>query len=83
MTWHINKSLSGSEVVLLDEKSLPVAKFSFGGWTLSRAGKIEFMGDRKINQEMMDELLVTGAAVMQAMVNQAAAGAAGAGGGGA
>ncbi|KAK5171911.1 uncharacterized protein LTR77_003548 [Saxophila tyrrhenica] len=76
MTWSKANPWTSSSITLLDEAQLPVAKFSPGGAvTLKQPSKIEFMGERSISQEMLDELVVTGVALMRDLINQTQASA--------
>lgn len=82
MAWHHENPWTSTSIVLLDQSQLPVAKFSLARFSVKEAGKIELMGDRSLTQEMLDELVITGVAVVQYTQNQYTAALAGASGGG-
>lgn len=83
MAWHHENPWTSNSLILLAQGQLPVAKFSLARISVTEAGKIEFMGDRSLNQEMLDEVVITGVAVVQYTQNQYTAAVASASGGGA
>ena len=68
--------------VLLNESQLPIAKFSPGWFTKKHPATIELM-DGNMSQEQLDEVVLTGLAVMQDTVYYTSVNASGAAGSGA
>ena len=64
MTWKQTAMWKKLEFVLLDEKMAPVAKFSPNCWSFKKAGTMELV-DGAMEKELMDEVLITGLAVLQ------------------
>jgi hypothetical protein len=64
MNWHRSTMWTLVPLVLTNEQQLPVAKWTPGGLSLKKAGKIELM-DANIPPWALEEVLITGLAVMQ------------------
>ena len=79
LTWQPRRKLDPLDMVLLDDKAMPIAKFSPTYWAKKKTGKIEFLGNHANDQSVMDEIVVTALAIMQfrhIQMRGAAAGAA-------
>ena len=63
LTWQRQTMWVVLDHLLLDENNLPVAKFS-PTCSMKKAGRIELM-DGGMSQEQLDEVVITGMAVMQ------------------
>lgn len=64
MTWKRSTIWVLVTITLLDENQLPIAKFT-PVTARKKLGRIEFMGDRELTQEQIDEVVFTGMSVMQ------------------
>jgi hypothetical protein len=66
MTWQGEKRPFDLNLVCLDEKALPVARTSFGKWSITKAGTIELAGKNVIEEgHERDEVVLTALAVVQ------------------
>ena len=65
MTWETQRKLQPLDMVLLDDKAMPVCKFIPVGLTMKKAGKIELLGEVTRDPRMLDEIVVTALAIMQ------------------
>jgi hypothetical protein len=52
------------DLVCVDERDVAVARFCFANWSLRKCGMLEMFG-REVESEGVEELLVTGLAVVQ------------------
>jgi hypothetical protein len=60
MTWSSDCDFKTWDFVCLDDKSMPVAKFSANIWAVQKVGNIEFLGDKADNKEVREEIVVVG-----------------------
>lgn len=68
MTWRSESSFSNWDFVCLDEKQMPVAKFSCNMWALKKLGNIEFVGGGKeMSTDARDEIVVLGLTLFYCM----------------
>jgi hypothetical protein len=74
MTWQSRSKGRDFNLVCLDDKAIAVAQISIGSWSITKAGTIELVGERVTRKgPLMDEIILTGLAMMQQrMVRQAA-----------
>lgn len=66
MTWK-TKGLN-LDLICLDERSMPVARFIFSNWSLRKCGTFEMIGPAGARIDVMEETLVTGLALVEAML---------------
>lgn len=64
MTWKSGSSWKTLDYVLLDEQSLPVAKFSAPYFSSDYSGRVKFLESKANSQEGKEEILVTGFALV-------------------
>lgn len=64
MTWKPRSKLDELKLVLLDDKSIPVAKFDPSNWSTHKSGKFELLERSTSNAGVMDEVVSTGLAVV-------------------
>jgi hypothetical protein len=64
MTWKPRKKTDELNMVLLDDKAIPVARFEPSNWALKKNGKMELLGPSLKNEKVMDEVVATGLAVI-------------------
>jgi len=64
MTWKPRSKLDELKLVLLDDKSIPVAKFDPSNWSTHKSGKFELLERSTSNAGVMDEVVSTGLAVI-------------------
>jgi hypothetical protein len=64
MTWKPRKKTDELNMVLLDDQAMPVARFEPSNWALKKNGKMELLGPSLKNEEVMDEVVATGLAVI-------------------
>ncbi len=69
---------SMGDMSCLDERGLAVARLMMAKWSVAKAGKIELV--EGLPAQLMDEIVVSGLALMEMVRRKAAARAAGAGG---
>lgn len=66
MTWNIKKSSFNLEC--LDGSGIPIARFRFSCWSWRKAGKFEFLGPKANNEATVEEVLVTGLALVECIL---------------
>jgi hypothetical protein len=64
MTWKPRKKTDELNMVLLDDQAMPVARFEPSNWAVKKNGKMELLGPSLRNEEVMDEVVATGLAVI-------------------
>ena len=64
MTWKPRSKLDELNLVLLDDKAIPVAKFEPTNWSTHKSGKFELLERSTSNAGVMDEVVSTGLAVI-------------------
>jgi len=60
MTWVCDTGLKTWDYVCLDSRQMPVARFKANIWALKKVGWFDLLGQVAENEEMRDEVLVTG-----------------------
>lgn len=65
ISWVANGTMKTWDFVCLDEKQLPIAKFSLNSWALKQIGTMEF--GRVVSEEQRDEVVITGLTVLYVM----------------
>ncbi len=65
MTWEPQRKLQPLDMVLLDDKAMPVARFIPTDFAMKKAGKIELIGESANDPRVVDEIVVTALAIMQ------------------
>lgn len=65
MTWEPQRKLQPLDMVLLDDKAMPVSKFIPVGFAMKKAGKIELLGEVTRDPSVVDEIVATALAIMQ------------------
>ncbi len=74
MTWKFHSGWSDMYYVLVDEQSLPVARWSTKGCgVLTKLGKVEFLGRKADSKEAKEEVLLTGMTLLYLMIQQMSA----------
>jgi hypothetical protein len=68
MTWSSGCDFKSWDFVCLDDKSMPVAKFSANIWAVSKIGFIEFLGEKKDDVSCREEIVVTGLTLFYCMM---------------
>ena len=79
--WKKDGVFAGGDMVCLDEKEMPVARFDQTHWAVKKAGKLE-LNPPVASGVFMDEIIVSGVATMEYNRRQRRSAAAGGGGGG-
>ena len=65
LTWRNQKSYTRIDFECLDDQSLPLAKFmSSTSWNLKKGGRLELYGTQASSRAVMDEIVVTGLALV-------------------
>jgi hypothetical protein len=64
LTWKPQRKLDELDMVLLDEKAMPIARFMPANWAMKKGGKLEILSQSVGGQEVMDEVVVSTLAVM-------------------
>ena len=64
MTWKPRKKTDELNMVLLDDQAMPVARFEPSNWAVKKNGKMELLWMSLRNEEVMDEVVATGLAVI-------------------
>jgi hypothetical protein len=68
MTWTSNVGFKSWDFVCVDEKQMPVARFTANCWAITKIGKIEFVGPRADSRAAQEEIMVTGITLFYCMV---------------
>ncbi|KAJ5089920.1 hypothetical protein N7532_008604 [Penicillium argentinense] len=58
MTWTSNTDFKGWDFICVDDKQMPVAKFSANLWAVRKFGKIELLGPKAFDPAARDEIVV-------------------------
>ena len=66
LTWKF-KNL-GVEILCLDEREIAIARFRFNNWSAKKCGTLEMLGPQADGGLLMDEILVTGLAVVEVIL---------------
>lgn len=53
------------DLVCLDEGGVAIARFCFSNWSLRKAGRVELMGPQAASGALMEEIIVTGTAMVE------------------
>ena len=72
LTWKRKTMWVVADIILTDENKMPLAKFTPSSCSMKKAGTIDLMDDG-MRQEAMDEIVITGLAVLQDTIYNAAA----------
>ncbi|KAE8444368.1 hypothetical protein EG329_000568 [Mollisiaceae sp. DMI_Dod_QoI] len=64
MTWKHRKVVDDLDMVLLDDRAMPIARFDPTNWSLKKSGKLELLEACTANGAVMDEVVTTGLAGM-------------------
>ncbi|KAL9577052.1 MAG: hypothetical protein Q9212_006620, partial [Teloschistes hypoglaucus] len=64
LTWTSDSDFKTWDFICLGPNKLPIAKFSANLWKLKQIGVIEFMGARRWERGVWDEVVVTGLTLM-------------------
>ena len=71
LTWKRQTLWVVLETILMDENKMPLARFSPSSWSMKKAGTIDLV-DGGIGQEAMDEIVITGLAVLKDAIDNTA-----------
>jgi hypothetical protein len=71
MTWICNCHFKTWDFVLMDSQQIAVAKFAANVWALKRIGVIELIGKAASNEEVREEVVVTGMTLLYCMMLRA------------
>lgn len=63
LTW--KRQHHSLDLVCLDEREAPVARFCFSNWSWSKGGRLELLGPDVASGAAMEEMVVTGMAMME------------------
>ena len=67
MTWTSTGDLKTWDFICLDDKQMPVARFSANIWAVKKLALLEFLGDHKLSDAVRDEIVVMGATLFWGM----------------
>ena len=60
LTWSCQRA--SSELLCVDQNYMPLARFYFGGFSLSKVGRMDFLAPEAANGQALEEVMVTGMA---------------------
>lgn len=73
MTWVSHSGFKTFDYVCLDERLLPVARFTANAWSRNKLGKVELLGSDAGSRAAKEELVVTGLTLAYNMLSAATA----------
>ena len=75
MTWKRDNCSTDIAMVCVDGADVPVARIAACNWSVKKLGKMELFGPKAQSGDTLDEIVVTGLAVLQVALAGAVAGA--------